>query len=91
MSCPVAAHTFNTHSSLAFLPPHQPCPCCPLPQLAAKADRLKRAELRAEVLGVAREERRRSLVRQSANWVTPQTLEARIQEALNNPVALHAE
>lgn len=59
--------------------------------MAAKGERLKRAELRAEVLGVAREERRRQLLRQSCNWVTPQTLDQRIQEALDNPVPLHAE
>jgi hypothetical protein len=70
------------HSS-SFSPPCHP-------QLAAKAERLKRAELRAEVLDVAREERRRQLLRQSTNWVTPQSLDARIQEALENPVPLHA-
>jgi hypothetical protein len=57
----------------------------------AKAERLKRAELRAEVLDVAREERRRQLLRQSYSWVTPQTLDQRIAEALDNPVPLHAE
>ena len=57
----------------------------------AKAERLKRAELRAEVLDVAREERRLQLLRQSCSWVTPQTLEQRIAEALENPVPLHAE
>ncbi|PSC70078.1 Lysophospholipid acyltransferase LPCAT4 [Micractinium conductrix] len=60
-------------------------------RMAAKAERLKRAELRAEILDVAREERRRALERQSAHWVTPQTLEARIAEALSNPVPLHAD
>lgn len=44
----------------------------PHTQMAAKAERLKRAELRAEILDVAREERRRALERQSAHWVTPQ-------------------
>jgi hypothetical protein len=59
--------------------------------MAVKAERMKRAELRAEVLEVGREERRRQLERASAHWVTAQTLEARIQEALDNPVPLHAE
>lgn len=63
----------------------------PLPQLAAKAERLKRAELRADVLEVALQQRRLGLVRQSTRWVTEQTLEQRIQEALDNPVPLHAE
>ncbi|KAI3425223.1 hypothetical protein D9Q98_008991 [Chlorella vulgaris] len=58
---------------------------------AAKAERLKRAELRAEVLDVAREERRRRLLRLSCKWVTPQALDERIQEALDNPLPLHAE
>ena len=52
---------------------------------------MKRSELRMEVLGVAREERRRQLLRLSANWVTPQTLDQRILEALDNPLPLHAE
>jgi hypothetical protein len=60
-------------------------------QTAAKAERLKRAELRAEVLDVAREERRRRLLRLSCKWVTPQALDERIQEALDNPLPLHAE
>lgn len=61
------------------------------PQLAAKAERLKREQLRCEVLDVARAERRHRLLRQSAGWVTPQTLDARISEALDNPVPLHAD
>ncbi|PRW33523.1 beta-mannosyltransferase 1-like [Chlorella sorokiniana] len=60
-------------------------------RLEAKAERLKRAGLRAEVLDVARSERRRQLLRQSTNWITPQTLDQRIKEALDNPVPLHAE
>jgi hypothetical protein len=65
--------------------------CCPVLQLEAKAERLKREELRAEVLDVAREERRALLLRRSSNWITPQTLDARIKEALDNPVPLHAD
>ena len=76
-------------------PTAAPLPVCPRSplclQLAAKAERLKRSELRGEVLGVAREERRRQLLRLSANWVTPQTLDQRILEALDNPLPLHAE
>lgn len=68
-----------------------PAKLCSVLQLEAKAERLKREELRAEVLDVAREERRALLLRQSSNWVTPQTLDARIKEALDNPVPLHAE
>lgn len=60
-------------------------------RLAAKAERLKRAELRADVQQVARQSRRLGLVKQSALWVTEQTLEQRIQQALDNPVPLHAE
>ena len=72
--------------------------CCPHPpraprvaQAAAKAQRLKREELRLEVMDVAREERRRLLLRQSCSWVTEQTLDQRIEEALDNPVPLHAD
>lgn len=62
-----------------------------LTRISAKSDRLKRAELRADILEVAREQRRTGLVRQSVHWVTEATLEQRIQEALDNPVPLHAE
>lgn len=83
------------HSSL-LSPPNgrRAGPAASLParlQLAAKAERLKRAQLREEVLDVAREERRRLLLLQSCNWVTEQTLEQRVQEALDNPVPLHAD
>ncbi|KAL4435418.1 hypothetical protein ABPG77_006180 [Micractinium sp. CCAP 211/92] len=60
-------------------------------RLAAKAERLKRAELRADILEVARQQRRLGLVRQSAHWVTEQTLDQRIEQALDNPLPLHAE
>ena len=76
-------------------PPTLPCtlstPPAAAPQMAAKAERLKREQLRSEVLDVARAERRARLLRQSAGWVTPQTLDARIKEALDNPVPLHAD
>jgi hypothetical protein len=49
-----------------------------------------REQLRGEVMDVAREEQRRLLLLQSCNWVAPSTLEERIQEALENPVPLHA-
>ncbi|KAL4419827.1 hypothetical protein ABPG75_006925 [Micractinium tetrahymenae] len=60
-------------------------------RVAAKAERLRRAELRADILEVARQQRRLGLVKQSAHWVTEQTLEQRIRQALDNPVPLHAE
>ena len=56
-----------------------------------KAQRLQRQALRCEVLEVAREERRQWLLNRSCNWVTGETLEQRIREAIDNPVPLYEE
>ncbi|GAB4815802.1 hypothetical protein N2152v2_002848 [Parachlorella kessleri] len=57
-------------------------------QAQAKVERLKRHFLRQEVLEVALEERRLRLLEESKNWITADTLDMRIKEALENPVPL---
>lgn len=56
--------------------------------MEAKSARLKRNQLRADVLDVARQERVQWLMQQSKNWIAPEDLDRRIDEALDNPVPL---
>lgn len=53
-----------------------------------KEERLRRQELRMDILDAARAARREALLRDSTHWVAPEALEARVQEALDNPVPL---
>lgn len=57
-------------------------------RVAAKAARLQRQQLREEVQDVAREQRRAWLLGQSKGWVTAESLDSRIEEALENPSPL---
>ena len=63
----------------------------PEAQARLPAKWLQRQALRCEVLEVAREERRQWLLTRSRNWVTPDALEQRIREAIDNPVPLYQE
>lgn len=59
--------------------------------MKAKSERLQRQQLREEVLDVAKEERRAWLLQQSRSWITADTLEQRIEEAIDNPVPLYQQ
>lgn len=59
-------------------------------QAVGKVQRLQRQQLREEVLDVAREERRGKLLATSRMWATAETLDARIEEALDHPAPLSA-
>jgi hypothetical protein len=59
--------------------------------MEAKAVRLKRHQVRNDVLDVASQERRQWLLAQSKHWIAPEDLDKRIEEALEHPVPLFAQ
>ena len=56
-----------------------------------KEQRLRRQELRMDILDAARGARRQALLRESSNWIDAESLDARVQEALENVVPLWGE
>lgn len=57
-------------------------------QARAKAERLRRQELRNDILEAARASRQEALLRASRHWITDESFDNRVLEALENPVPL---
>ena len=57
-------------------------------QALEKQARLERERLRSETLDDFRMERRKKVLELSRNWVTEETLDQRIKEAIDNPVQM---
>lgn len=54
-----------------------------------KAGSFRREALRREMLKKAEDDRYRSLLEESRRWITRETLDDRIQFALDNPTTLY--
>lgn len=60
-------------------------------QAQEKQLRLQRQELRMDILDAARAARQQSLLKESRQWIDAESLDARVQEALDNVVPLWTE
>lgn len=60
-------------------------------QAEEKQRRLQRQELRMDILDAARAARQESLLKESRQWIDAESLDARVQEALDNTVPLWTE
>ena len=57
-------------------------------QQQSQQERLRRQELRMDILDAARAARRQALLKDSKHWIDAESLDARVQEALDNVVPL---
>jgi hypothetical protein len=60
-------------------------------QAQEKHQRLQRQELRMDILDAARAARQQTLLKESRQWIDAESLDARVQEALDNVVPLWTE